>query len=67
MIIIEGDTGLIFKPEDSSDLVEKIVRYFDSDLFKNLESRRVQIKAFANERYSWSKVAAVTTSVYAKL
>jgi glycosyltransferase involved in cell wall biosynthesis len=65
--IIEGDTGFVFKSKDSSDLANKIDRYFNSDLFYNLESRRAKIKAFANERYSWNKVAAITTNIYSHL
>ena len=65
--IIEGDTGFVFKPRDSSDLADKIERYFKSELFHNLETRRLQIKAYANERYSWDKVAAITTATYSRL
>jgi D-inositol-3-phosphate glycosyltransferase len=65
--IIEGETGFVAKPQDSSDLASKIDKYFRSELFRNLEARRVEIKAYANERYSWDKVAAVTTSVYSRL
>ena len=56
--IIEGQTGFVFKPQDSSDLASKIDEYFKSELFRNLETRRAEIKAYANERYSWDKVAA---------
>jgi Glycosyltransferase len=53
--IIEDETGLVFKPRDSSDLASKIEEYFKSELFRNLETRQAQIKKYANERYSWSK------------
>ena len=65
--IIEGQTGFVCKPQDSSDLASKIDEYFRSELFRNLEAQRAEIKAYANERYSWDKVAAVTTSVYSRL
>jgi glycosyltransferase involved in cell wall biosynthesis len=65
--IIEGETGFVFKPRDSSDLARKIHNYFNSELFRNLESRRTGIKAYANERYSWGKVAVITASVYSRL
>jgi D-inositol-3-phosphate glycosyltransferase len=65
--IIEGQTGLVFKAQDSSDLARKTEDYFTSKLFHNLEARRAEIKAYANERYSWEKVATITTSVYAKM
>ena len=65
--ITEGGTGLVFKTRDSSDLARKIEGYFSSELFRNLESRRAQIKAYANERYSWNKVAAIVIDVYYQL
>ena len=64
--IIEGQTGFVFRPKDLSDLAAKIDKYFHSELFLNLETRRSEIKTYANERYSWNKVAAVTTSVYSR-
>jgi glycosyltransferase involved in cell wall biosynthesis len=65
--IIEEKTGFIFKAQDSADLAKAIGRYFESELFQNLENRRLEIKEYANERYSWSKVAQITTSVYSNL
>lgn len=65
--IIQGQTGLVFKAQDSSDLARKSEEYFSSELFHNLEARRAQIKEYANQRYSWAKVAAITTVVYSRL
>ena len=65
--IIEGDTGFVFRLKDSADLAAKINNYFQSELFLNLETRRSEIKTYANERNSWNKVAAITTSVYSHL
>jgi glycosyltransferase involved in cell wall biosynthesis len=65
--VIDGETGFVFKARDSSDLASKIDNYFTSELFRNLERRRAEIKAYANKRYSWDKVAAVTTSLYSRL
>jgi len=65
--IVEGKTGFVCKPQDPADLATKIETYFASDLFKNLASRRSEIQDFANERYSWSKVAAITEKVYSRL
>ena len=65
--IIEGDTGFVFRPKDSADLAAKINKYFQSELFLNLETRRSEIKTYANERNSWNKAAAITTSVYLRL
>ena len=65
--IIEGKTGFVFKRKDSSDLADKIDKYFNADLFDNLDTRRLEIKAFANERYSWGKIAAITAVTYSRL
>jgi D-inositol-3-phosphate glycosyltransferase len=65
--IVEGKTGFVCKPRDASDLARTIRKYFDSDLFRNRETRRSEIKAYANERYSWDKVATITTAVYSHL
>ena len=65
--IVEGKTGFVFKPKDSSDLRQRIEHYFGSDLYKDLENQRINIKQYANEKYSWSKVAEITTRVYRDL
>jgi glycosyltransferase involved in cell wall biosynthesis len=65
--IIEGETGFVFPPRDSADLAAKIEKYFSSELFRDLENRRAWIKAYANERYSWTRVAAITARVYGDL
>jgi len=65
--IVEGRTGFVCQSRDSADLAGTIDRYFKSELFRDLESRRLEIKEYANERYSWNKVAAITTAVYSKL
>ena len=65
--IIEGETGFVFRPQDPSDLANKISQYFASKIFKELEDRRVRIKQYANERYSWEKVAKITTRIYSGL
>jgi D-inositol-3-phosphate glycosyltransferase len=65
--IVEGRTGFVCQPRDSSDLARTIDKYFESELCRDLESRRLEIKKYANEKYSWSTVAAITTDVYSNL
>lgn len=65
--IIDGVTGLMFKPKDPFDLADAINRYFASDLFQNLESRRLVIKKYASEQHSWNRVASITSALYVKL
>jgi len=65
--IVEGRTGFICRAKDSSDLANMIHQYFDSELFRDLEIRREEIKRYANERYAWENVAEITKNVYEKL
>jgi len=65
--IIEGKTGFVFKPQDSAHLATVIGEYFESELFRNLESGRAEIRAHANDRYSWDKVVEITAAVYSVL
>jgi D-inositol-3-phosphate glycosyltransferase len=65
--VVEGKTGFLFRPRDAADLAAKIDEYFKSALFHDLETRLVQIKTYANERYSWNEVAAITRAVYSYL
>jgi glycosyltransferase involved in cell wall biosynthesis len=65
--IIEGRTGFVFKAKDVLDLSGTIRSYFGSGLFRDLGSRRAEIKAYANDKYSWTKVASITTAIYRRL
>jgi glycosyltransferase involved in cell wall biosynthesis len=65
--IVEGGTGFLCKPGDAGDLARTIEHYFNSDLFKNLASRRREIQEYANARHSWSAVGEKTLGVYTQL
>jgi D-inositol-3-phosphate glycosyltransferase len=65
--IVEGETGFVFRPADPVDLARAIDRYFTSDLFANLASRREKIQAFATCRHSWDTVGELTMRVYSEL
>jgi D-inositol-3-phosphate glycosyltransferase len=65
--IVEGKTGFVFRPEDPADLARAIEQYFASDLYTELDSRRREIRDYANERHSWDVVGEMTMSVYAGL
>jgi D-inositol-3-phosphate glycosyltransferase len=65
--IIEGKTGFVFRSEDPVDLAATIERYFASELFANLNSRRREIRDFATERHSWDAVGQATMRKYAGL
>ncbi len=65
--IIDGKTGFVCRPEDSHDLATVIQRYFSSDLYQKLDSRRAEIREYARQRYSWDKVRQITVEVYSHL
>jgi D-inositol-3-phosphate glycosyltransferase len=65
--IVAGKTGAVCRPADPDDLARAIEEYFESDLFLCLGTERVKIQEFANQRYSWAKVADITELVYRRV
>jgi D-inositol-3-phosphate glycosyltransferase len=65
--ITEGKTGFVCKPRNPADLAHTIQTYFSSDLYLQLKTHRRDIRDFANERYSWTRVAEITQHVYQTL
>lgn len=65
--IVEGRTGFICKPRDAGSLAGAIRKYFESDLFRDLDDRKQDIQEYARERHSWSEVAGITQGVYGSL
>jgi glycosyltransferase involved in cell wall biosynthesis len=64
--IVEGKTGFVFEAKNTGALVSALKNYFESELYDQLGFRRREIQDFANDRYSWSKVVAITVAVYSK-
>ena len=65
--IVEGGTGFLCHPGDPAEMARAIETYFTSELFKNLDIRRGEIKDYANATHSWHVVADLTCSAYAKM
>ena len=65
--IVEGQTGFICQPQSAADLARAIEKYFASDLYRQLAQRRSVIRAYADERFSWTKIGRVTKTAYADL
>lgn len=62
--IKDGENGFICKPEDTIDLKNTIIKYFNSDLYNNLLSSRILIKQWAEDTYSWDRIGKETFSIY---
>jgi glycosyltransferase involved in cell wall biosynthesis len=65
--VIDDRTGFLCPPRDPSALAQAIDRYFSSELYRHLPTRREEIRRFAYERHSWTTVAQITRSVYTRL
>jgi hypothetical protein len=48
-------------------LAKAIETYFASDLYKNLEVRRQELKDYADANHSWNAVADLTRNAYAEI
>jgi glycosyltransferase involved in cell wall biosynthesis len=65
--IVEGKTGFLCKPSDVEALAQALEKYFASDLFRNLGSRRQEIREYANSNHSWQVVGMLIRNVYEAL
>jgi glycosyltransferase involved in cell wall biosynthesis len=65
--VVESKTGFIFRPKDARDLARAIQQFFESDIYRDLPARRKEIRAFAAEKYSWSRAASSILEVYSRL
>ncbi len=65
--IVEGRTGYVFPARDVPALTATIERFFASNLYRERERGRAELRRYAHDRYSWSKVAGMTEEVYLQL
>ena len=65
--VLEGVTGSLCPAGDAPALAQAIRRYFESDLFQSLDTKRAEIREFAVRRNSWDVVGQMTREVYGKL
>jgi len=63
--IVPGETGFVFRSRSPEDLALAIRTFLASDLHGG--QPREAIRAFAEERHSWTKVGDLTRAVYARL
>lgn len=65
--IVEGRTGYSCRPRNPDDLAATIQRYFESELYKQLEHRHQEIRDYVLSRHSWDIVADRTRGVYSRV
>jgi glycosyltransferase involved in cell wall biosynthesis len=62
--IVPSETGFLYSPGDSMSLANTIEYFFQSDLYKELHTRRGDIRDYAFARYTWDTVGELTRKVY---
>ena len=65
--VTEGETGYVCEPCDAAGLADAIDRYFTSDLYRELDSRRAFVREQAQAAHSWDEVGTITRNVYETL
>ncbi|MBE3086980.1 MAG: glycosyltransferase family 4 protein, partial [Bacteroidetes bacterium] len=65
--VIIGKTGFICRAEDPEDLAEKVIQYYNSDLFKDLDGTREKIIRHAKKNHSWELTGERTFNLYRTL
>ena len=65
--IIEAATGFLYRPGDVSSLAFTIEKFFKSELYKELSTRRAEIRDQAKTRHSWETVGELTRTRYERL
>jgi glycosyltransferase involved in cell wall biosynthesis len=63
-LIHEGKTGLICKPQNSIDLANQIINFYNGDLYKSLARNRTNIIRYGQENFSWRKSGHETYNLY---
>jgi glycosyltransferase involved in cell wall biosynthesis len=64
--ILEGETGFVCRADDPLDLSECVKRYFDSDIYRNVEINRPAIRDYSIRKYSWEIVSEKTRHIYGR-
>lgn len=66
-VVVEGQTGFVCKKVDANELASTIEKYFNSELYKNLDAKRKDIQEYAFSEYSWDISARKTYELYLQL
>lgn len=59
-----GKAGYLFESGNTGDLSKTILKYFESDMYHNLDSTRKALKDWAWDNYSWDVIGKDTRDAY---
>jgi glycosyltransferase involved in cell wall biosynthesis len=62
--IVPGKTGYVCKNDNPGDLAATIENYFQSDIYQNLKTARIELQAYASKKYSWKRSGKMTFYLY---
>ncbi|KAF0195979.1 MAG: glycosyl transferase group 1 [Bacteroidetes bacterium] len=62
--IVEGKTGYLINMEEPGQVSKTLMKYFESEMYRNLPETREDIKKWAWQNYSWDAIGAETRKVY---
>jgi glycosyltransferase involved in cell wall biosynthesis len=65
--VVDCKTGFLCRPSDTADLTRAIERYFSSDLYRELDLRRPQIRDLVYQKHSWKVVGEMTRKIYQQI
>ncbi len=60
----EGKAGYLFESGNTGDLSKTILKYFESEMYYNLDSTRKALKEWAWDNYSWDVIGNDTRAAY---
>lgn len=60
----EGKAGYLFESENMEDLAKTLLKFFESDMYHNLDSTRKALKDWAWDNYSWDVIGNDTRAAY---
>jgi len=65
--IEEGKTGFLCNPDNPQSLAVALRCYFESSLYRDLESTRKRIAEYTKDRFDWKSIAKDTVVMYREL
>jgi len=65
--LAHSGAGLVFERENPAALVDKLVAFFKSDLYRDAAKHRRRIQEYSSARHSWDTVGEITERVYSGL